>query len=494
MLTQGIGLLILTLLAKIAGFFRDVVLSYFYGASTVVDAYVIATTIPMVVFSFIGTGIETSLIPMLHRVKSDGEDEERFVSNIENVFLLVCAIIIIVIELFPKPIVKLFASGFNDETLSIAMAFTRFSIIGIVFSTLIYIYSSVLHHKNKFVAAAFSTILMDCIVLFFVILSNSFGIFLLPIGNVAAFCIQAIFLRLFIKYHHYFFVNLNDKYLREIIKIIIPVVIGASVNQINLLIDQTLASRIMTGGIAYLNYANKVLGVVQGVFILSFVSLLFPKMTEICETKNLDILVAHIKKWSIILQFLLIPCTILFCIYSTDVIRFLFERGEFLEVDTYYTARVLLCYALELPFYGLREVLSRAYYAHGNTRLPMINSIIGLIINVLISVLLALKYGLIGLPLGTAISCLATACFILIQFKRDFCKELKSNILKNILIWDSIFLVSGLLIVLLVKNFIKWENNFSFIIESFFILIIYFGINGFIMIKAKIIQFKVKEK
>lgn len=280
MLSQGVGLLVLTLLAKLAGFFRDVVLSYFYGASNIVDAYVVATTIPMVVFSFVGTGIETSLIPMLNKIENEGADKNKFLSNTVNIFIIMCFLAIAVIVCFPESIVRLFASGFNDNTMKIAVAFTRFSIIGIVFSTLTYICTSVLHYNNKFIAAAFSTILMDGIVLLFVVLSNTFGIFLLPVGNVIAFAVQAIFLRLFVKYHHYFSVDLDDKYLREMIKIIVPVVIGTAVNQINLLIDQTLASRIMVGGIAYLNYANKVLGVVQGVFILSFISLLFPKMTE----------------------------------------------------------------------------------------------------------------------------------------------------------------------------------------------------------------------
>ena len=483
MLSQGVGLLSLTLLAKLAGFCRDVVLSYFYGASSIVDAYIVATTIPMVVFSFVGTGIETSLIPMLNKVENEGADKDKFISNIVNVFIIACIIAIVVIICFPEPVVKLFASGFDDETLKIAVSFT-------IFSTLTYICTSVLHYRHKFVAAAFSTILMDGIVLLFVTLSNFLGVFLLPIGNVIAFAVQALFLCLFVKYHYYFSIDLSDKYLLEMVKIIIPVVIGTSVNQINLLIDQTLASKIMVGGISYLNYSNKVLGVVQGVFILSFVSLLFPRMTEMVRLQKIDDLIDHMKQWSIILQFVLVPCTILFCLYSNDIICLLFQRGEFNANDTYYTALVLFCYAIELPFYGQREIISRVYYTYRNTRIPMSNSILGLIVNVIVSILLALTFGLVGLPIGTTVSCIITAFFIAIHFRHDFCPQSGIEILKRIINWDILFLVSVLIISFLIKDSIRLNSNWGFVIEIIIILMLYSCFNGFFLIKKNILALK----
>ena len=100
-MSQGLGLVILTFTAKIAGFLRDLVLSYFYGASYIADAYIIATTIPMVIFSFLGTGIETSLIPVFSKMKQEQQDIDNFTSNIINIFLSVCLIAILLILIFP---------------------------------------------------------------------------------------------------------------------------------------------------------------------------------------------------------------------------------------------------------------------------------------------------------------------------------------------------------------------------------------------------------
>lgn len=487
MLYQGIVLIILTFLAKIAGFFRDLAISYFYGASSVVDAYVIATTIPMVIFSFVGTGIETSLIPMLSKVETDGENENVFVSNIINISIVLCIVAIIVILCFPTPIIRLFASGFDGESMRMAVAFTRFSIVGIIFSTLTYIYASILHYRNKFIAAAFSTLLMDGVVIIFVFLSSCWGTFLLPLGNVAALFSQALFLRIFTKYHHKFVFNLRDKYSNEMIMIIIPVIIGTSINQINLLVDQTLASRIIVGGISYLNYANRVLGVALGVFILSFISLIFPKITNMLSDNRVDVLLKRLENWFVLLQFILIPCTVIFCLYSNEIISLLFQHGKFNSNDTAYTAAILCCYAVELPFYGIREIISRVYYALKNTKLPMYNAVLGLLINVGSSVILSFKFGLVGLPIGTSIACMCTAIFIVIQFKRDFLADKGVGTLIRTIKWSVWFLCNSSILLLIKDKFVV-KNELWFVYHIFLFILIYSTVNIVILIKRKIIN------
>lgn len=484
MLYQGIILIILTFLAKIAGFLRDLAISYFYGASSVVDAYVIATTIPMVIFSFVGTGIETSLIPMLSKVEAEGENENIFVSNIINISVALCVAAIIVVLCFPTPIIRLFASGFDGESMRMAVAFTRFSIVGIIFSTLTYIYASILHYRNKFIAAAFSTLLMDAIVIVFVFLSSRWGTFFLPVGNVAALFLQALFLRIFTKYRHKLVFNLRDKYSHEMIIIIVPVIIGTSINQINLLVDQTLASRILVGGISYLNYANRVLGVVLGVFILSFISLIFPKITKMLSANLMDELFKHVENWIVLLQFILFPCTMIFCLYSNEIIALLFQHGKFNSTDTAYTAAILCCYAIELPFYGIREIISRVYYAQKNTKLPMYNATFGLVIKVSSSILLSLKFGLVALPIGTTIACICTAIFIVIQFRKDFLVNQMAVLLTRTTKWSLWFLLSSM-ILLLIKNSSLVEREYGFIMHILLFMLIYNTLNIPLLIKKK---------
>ena len=127
--------MVITILSKILGFGREIVLSYVYGASAITDAYLISQTIPYVVFSFIGAGIATGFIPLYNRIfKEQGRLEaNKYTNNLSNALLLLVSIIVAFVFLFTQPIVKIFASGFSRETLVLAFKFTRISIVGIYF-------------------------------------------------------------------------------------------------------------------------------------------------------------------------------------------------------------------------------------------------------------------------------------------------------------------------------------------------------------------------
>src|SRR5690606_26414608 len=124
------------IISKILGFGREITLSYFYGVSNISDAYLISSTIPTFVFALIGTGLAASYIPMYNKIAKEGGDlsANKFTNNLINLIIVGSTLIIIFTLIFTKPIVKLFASGFDNETLGLAVTFTRISILGIYFS------------------------------------------------------------------------------------------------------------------------------------------------------------------------------------------------------------------------------------------------------------------------------------------------------------------------------------------------------------------------
>src|SRR4051794_8716772 len=105
-------LMLVTIISKILGFARDIVLSYFYGASDISDVYLISMTIPTVIFALIGKGISVGFIPMYTRIEnSDGPDKAlQYTNNVINLVLVICTIIFITGLIYTEPIVKLFAS------------------------------------------------------------------------------------------------------------------------------------------------------------------------------------------------------------------------------------------------------------------------------------------------------------------------------------------------------------------------------------------------
>jgi len=138
--------MIITVISKIVGFVREIVLSYVFGASAITDAYLISQTIPLTIFSFISTGIATGFIPIYSKIQqNDGKHyADKFTSNLSNSLLLLATIIVAFVLAFTQPVVKMFASGFSGETLELAVSFTRITVFGVYFTAVLYIFSGYL--------------------------------------------------------------------------------------------------------------------------------------------------------------------------------------------------------------------------------------------------------------------------------------------------------------------------------------------------------------
>lgn len=139
-------IMLITFFSKVIGFGRDVLLSYYFGASNVSDAYLISLTIPSILFGFVATGIVAAYIPIQSNIiDTSGEEEgDKFTSNFTNIILIIVAIIIAIGLLFTEPIVKMFAIGFSGAILNQAIIMTRITLFGMFFSALVTIYSGYL--------------------------------------------------------------------------------------------------------------------------------------------------------------------------------------------------------------------------------------------------------------------------------------------------------------------------------------------------------------
>ena len=137
-----LAVMVITVFSKLVGFIREMVLSYVYGASGLTDAYLIAQTIPAVIFSFVSSGIATGFVPMYSRIVGErGKLEaDRYTCNLSNALMLLAAIIVVFVLALTQPVVKLFASGFTGETLSLTVKLTRISIFAVFFTGLVNVF------------------------------------------------------------------------------------------------------------------------------------------------------------------------------------------------------------------------------------------------------------------------------------------------------------------------------------------------------------------
>lgn len=413
----------LTILSKVLGFFREIILSYYYGASSISDAFLISLTIPGTIFAFIGVGISTSFIPIYTKVKSlEGEDSAKiFMNNIIGLVLLLSTGIVILTFFFTEELVKVFAIGFKGDTLRTAITFTRVSTIGVYFYGLNYIFSSFLNIKDNFTTPILTTIPFNITSILSVILSSIFGEYLLAFGSLLAIIFQIIFLiptmiknnyRLNIKF------DLKNKYLKNMIFMSLPVILGTSVNQINILVDRTIASTLIVGGISALNYASRLNHFILGIFVTSIATVIFPSISTMSINNDHKALKTSLAEAISVIILIIIPASVGSMLFSQQIVGFLFGRGAFDYEAISLTASALFYYSIGLVGVGLREVISKVFYALHDTKTPMKNAAIGMIVNIILNIILSRYLGVGGLALATSIAATITTILLFISLHK----------------------------------------------------------------------------
>ena len=277
--------MVITILSKLLGFGREIVLSYVYGASAITDVYLISQTIPVVIFSFISVGIATGFIPMYSRILNEGGKlgADRFTSNLTNALLLVASIVVGIVLLLTEPIVKLFASGFSGDTLRLAVSFTRITVFGVYFTTLMNVFANYLRLHNNYVIPALVGFPMNLITIAFLFLSTKTNTYVLAIGSVLAIASQFALLlpcvhKVGFRYQLSF--DFKDGNIKKMVLIALPIIVGTSVNEINVLVNRTLASGLAVGGISALNYANRLNAFVQGLCVAAISTVMYPMISN----------------------------------------------------------------------------------------------------------------------------------------------------------------------------------------------------------------------
>ena len=420
----AIGLMAATLVAKSLGFGREITLASAYGASSISDAFLVAMNIPAVIFTAIGTSLGTAFIPLFCEVRSkDGDDAAvKYTNNIFNAVVIICVIIAIIGAIFAPEVVKLFALGFKGETMEKAVYFTRIMILGIPFLGISYIMMAFLQVRDNFIIPGLMSVPYNALIIISILLSVKTTPYILPYGAIIGLLGQFVFqLPFAIKrgYRYIPYVNFKDEYLRKMLYLVGPVLIGVAVTQINTIVDRTIASTLVEGSISALSYANKLNQFVMGMFIVSISSVVYPMLSKLStENNKVEFNKSIVTAFSTVIL-LVIPISVGAIILSTPIVKILFQRGAFDERATYMTSIALIFYSIGMIGFGLRDILGKVFYSLQDTKTPMINGAIAMILNIILNISFVkfTNMQLAGLALATSTSALVTVSLLFINLR-----------------------------------------------------------------------------
>ena len=504
-----VGLMIATIIAKVLGFGRELVLASAYGASMYSDAYLTAMNIPVVLFTIIGTTLGTVLIPMYFEVNNDlGEKKAlNFTNNVFNIVIILCILLAILGFIFTEQLVKVFAMGFEGETLKIAIDFTRITIIGIVFTGLSYVMTAYLQIKEQFYNTRIISVPKNIIIIASIILSVKLNPYIMIWGTLFALASEFLFQFPFaIKngYKYQPYVNIKDKYIKKMSWLIAPVLIGVAVNQINTMVDRTLASTLAEGSISALNYANKLNGFVMALFITSVGAVIYPMLSKLSSEDNKEKFTSSVVQSINSVILLVIPISFGAMALATPIVKLLFQRGEFDARATSMTAIALTMYSIGMVAFGLRDILGKVFYALQDTKTPMINGAIAMIMNIVLNILFVKYLKIAGLAFATSISAIVCIFLLFGSLKKKMgyfgqdkiikttIKSIISAVVMGVVTYFAYNMLSNLLGVGSIKEVISLAISIAFGAITYGILVILLKVDE-VSIITSMIKKKIKK-
>ena len=419
--TQATLILIIgTLLSRVLGFVREMVIARYFGATAETDAFLIAFLIPGVFAGLVASAITVAFIPVFteYRLKQGEEDAWRIASTLINLIVVILVTGAIFILLAAPVIVRLLGPGLAEETRKMAIYLARVMSPAIIFMGLIGLSTAILNSYKHFTFPAFAGLFYNMgIIGGILLLSGRLGITGLAIGVVIGglghLLIQSVIL---VKKKGYYTLSLhlNHPGVKKIAWLLLPFLIGSAAGQLNLMVDRILASGLAEGSIAALNFGVRVMQLPLGIFGVAIGVAVYPTLSQQAAEGRLDQLRKTFSEGIRMLWFIVVPAAVGLIVLREPIIRLLFERGVFDAVATGMTASALLFYSLGLFAHVGNIMVIRTYFSLQDTKTPIKLGVLTVFLNIILNLILVRYMALSGLALASSLA--TTIGFLLLAY------------------------------------------------------------------------------
>ena len=414
---------VLLLCSKLLGFVREMVMAAFYGTNYIVDAYVMAQSIPSILFMGIFGAVVTAYMPLLSEKMEQGSQKEgnRFTSQVLNILFVVSAISAIVGLIFPKQLTALLAEGFTGETAALTAYYLKVTFAYTIFSATAAILEAYLQYKGSFIPQIIVGYTQSAIIILTIIVCAHTDHHFLAYGALIAYVVRYVLLYILAKRREYIYTIRNDNN-REtfmlIMPLAIPVFIGHFSTQINLFVDKYLASGLAEGSVSALNYGNLLNGTIMALSTTVISTIIYPKISQENALGNHDSVEAISKTGVALTVLIALPFSIGAMVYSNEVVQIFFERGAFDAAATELTQGAYRFYSLGMSFMALNTLITNVYYAIKDTRRPMYFAMVSVVVNIAANLMLVGSMKHEGLALATSCAAIANTVLLYIGLHR----------------------------------------------------------------------------
>ena len=421
-----------TIISRILGYFRDILIAIFLGTGLIADAFFVAFRIPNTFRRLFAEGtFNAAFVPSYTSELIKGKSKSKqFADQIFNLLFISLLFLVLIIEIFMPFFVGLIAPGFVGDTqkIELAITLTRITFPFLLFVCLASFFSAILNSHNKFAAASAAPIILNLtligILLFGKVLDDEI-VHYLSYGVSISGLFQIVFLYKFVYKFYIFKFKINFKITKPVkifFKKLLPSIFSSGVTQINILVGTIIAS-FQASAVSYLYYADRIYQLNLAVAGIAIGVVILPQLSKYVHENKKDKILLVQNKALELSMFLSIPATIALIIGSEQIISALFGYGSFREEAVLNSSKALFYFGLGLPAFALIKVFSSFFFANHDTKTPFYISLISVILNIMISVYYFRTIGFVIIPISTTISSWFNALILLLYLsKKDLFK------------------------------------------------------------------------
>ena len=409
--------------SKALGFAREIVFAACFGTGAEMDAYNAAYGLYYVPVLLFNSCITSTLIPLYIQQRHDRSlrSANRFASNVVNLFAVVSVAISVLMMLLSGPLVRLTFWGYPPEQQAMIAGSLRIMLPSLCFLVSSIVLASVLNAQEKYVAAQLTGFPLNAVlILAALLLGRKYGAAALSWGVCAAGLLQMLVLIPALRgsYRYNLILRPRSAIVRHMMVLAAPAVLSMAVNELNHLIDRSLASSLPVGHLAGMNFGYKLIMFMTGVLVYPLTTVMFSRMSQHAADHDNEGVARIVMECLQVLALVLLPIIAVAAILSTDVVSLAYRRGAFTNESVRITATVFLFYVIGVFFYGARDMLNRAFHSLQDTRTTLINSAITVVMNIVLNLILVRPMGAGGLALATSVSACAGAAMLMIRLHR----------------------------------------------------------------------------
>lgn len=432
-----------TMLSRLLGFVRDILLARVLGAGLLADAFFVAFKLPNFFRRMFAEGTLTvALVPVLSDQRQQGEAEaHRFLNALATLLLIALTVFTLLGMVFMPWLLYLFAPGFADEPDRWAMALqlARWMFPYLAMISLAALSWAVLNtYKHFAIAAASPALLNVAIISAAVVLAPSFDN---PAIALAIGVLIGGFLQLAIQFPALKRIgwvprisfDFKQSAIGETFTLFGPAVLAIAAVQINILIGTILATLLDTGAVSYLYYSDRIVQLPLALFGIAMSTALLPTLSDHLSRGDKTAAINDLRAGLAWLSWITLPAVVGALYLAEPIVVTLFERGAFSHADSVATAQTLQAYAVGLIAFCWVKLLASACYAGKDAKAPMRYAAISVAVNIVLAVILMQFWAYVGLALATSLAAFVNVGLLYARLSKTYGSLVTPEIVKRLL-------------------------------------------------------------